>query len=116
MPFGSVPLKVEANVMLAEAAGAGAGNVSPAVILVGLKVPEVRVAAVKDVAAASSKVIVTLVTSIPLPTSERIIMFAPLGATSRISMSGANVWLMLFNVTVMLVTVPVIPPTLMFDG
>jgi len=50
------------------------------------------------------------------PTSERITIFCPAGPTRSISTSLAHEWLKPLSVTVTLVTVPVIPETLIAEG
>jgi hypothetical protein len=73
-------------------------------------------------AAASSKVIVTLLFAAPLgaptlePASETNINFLPSGETSRTSISPGDVCVTLFNVTVMADVVPERPLTVMLDG
>jgi len=90
--------------------------VSPVPIFVGWNVPVVKSAVGIGLAAASSSVRVIPVTSSPPPTSDMMMAFCPPGPTSRISRSAGKVWLKLFSLTVTLVTVPVRPATVMFEG
>jgi hypothetical protein len=115
VPFGFVPLKTE-RTEPPEGAGAGAGHVSPAKVLVGLNVPVVKSADGRLLAAASSRVSVMPVTSSPPPTSDMMMAFCPPGPTNRTSMSAGNVWDKLFSLTVTFVTVPVNPATGIFEG
>ena len=97
--------------------GAGAGNVSRALTLVGLNVPDTSgPASGRLVAAASSSVRVTPLAGELPPTSDMMIAFCPPGATSSMSTSSGNAWLKLFRVTVKLVTVPTKPETFSVDG
>src|SRR5438105_15869127 len=82
-------------------AGAGAANVSPAPTFVGLNVPLASgPASGRDEAAASSSVKFWLVVTVDPPTSDQMIAFAPLGATTRISTSSGKSWLKPVSVTV----------------
>src|SRR6185436_3060359 len=113
-PFGLVPL----NTLSADPPeGGGPGEkVSTPSKFVGLNVPETSVPlSGKLLPAASSNVKVTLLTAMPLPTSDMMIAFCPPGPTSMMSTSSGNVWLKLFKVTVRLVIVPV-AGTEMVDG
>jgi hypothetical protein len=116
VPFGLIPL----NALRAEppdGAGAGGGNVSRALTLVGLNVPETSgPASGRLVAAASSSVRVTPLAGLLPPTSDMIIAFCPPGATSKMSTSSGKAWLKLLKVTVKLLTVPDRPDTLNGDG
>lgn len=115
VPFGFVPLKTE-RAEPPEAAGAGAGQVSPASPrLVGLNVPVVNWLVVMFEAAASSSVRVIPVTSPPPPTSDMMIAFWPPGPTRSTSMSEGKVWDKSVNLTVTFVIVP-IKATAMFEG
>src|SRR5436309_13291244 len=67
------------------------------------------------IAAASSRVTVIFVTSVPPPASDQIMAFCPAGPTSRKSRSSGNVWVSPLMVTVTLTTVPR-PATTIFDG
>jgi hypothetical protein len=116
VPFGLIPL----NTLSADppdGAGAGAGNVSSALMLVGLNVPDTRgPASGRLVAAASSNVKVTPATGVVPPTSDMIIAFCPPGATSSTSTSSGNEWPKPFKVTVKLVIVDAGKATFSVDG
>src|SRR5262249_20407005 len=101
-----------------DGAGAGAGKVSgkASFTLVGRNVPEVSgLPAGSASAAASSRVSVTG-GIVELPTSDRMVALAPLGATSRTSTSAVRVWKKSWSVTVTLVTAPANPETTMAEG
>jgi len=91
VPLGLIPLKT-LSADPPEGVGAGAGNVSRALMFVGLNVPETSgPASGRLVAAASSNVRVTPVAGLEPPTSDIIIAFCPPGATSSTSTSSGNV-------------------------
>ena len=115
MPLPLTPLKIESAEPPA-GAGAGAGKVSPVPELVGWNVPLVSNAAGIGLAAASSRVRVIPETSSPPPTSDMMMAFWPPGPTSRISISDGKVWVRFLSLTTTLVTVPLNPATVMFDG
>lgn len=80
---------------------------------VGLNVPETSgPASGRLVAAASSRVKVTLLVGDDPPTSERMIAFCPPGPTSMMSTSSGNAWLKLLRVTVTLLMTSVDPLTI----
>ena len=120
-PFGAVPPKTEASVAvpigggLMNDDGAGAGKLSPAILSVGLYVPETMVAGT-CVGAASSNVSVMLETDWSPPTSESSSMARPAGLTSSTSTSVAKICWKPLNVTVILSTVLGTPVTLMVEG
>src|ERR1043166_4361134 len=66
--------------------------------------------------ASSSNVKVMLFTSVPPPVSDISNVFAPVGPTSRMSMSSGNEWLSPVRVTVTLATVPETPDIVIVDG
>src|SRR5215213_777006 len=109
-PLGLVPLK-SARAAPKGAAGAGAGKVSPVPELVGRKVPETMVVPITG--AASSKVRLALIASVEPPTSDIRMIRCPAGPASRMSISPGKVWLSPEIDAVTLVTVPLIPETLM---
>ena len=101
--------------------GHGDGNVSPIKWLVGRYVPVTTrgsgVSPGNGLAAKSSSVSVTLV--IPPqhpPASDMIIAVCPSGPTRSMSISVGSTWVMLFSLTVTLVTAPGIPLTKIFEG
>jgi hypothetical protein len=101
--------------------GHGDGNVSPMEWLVGRYVPVTTrgsgVSPGNGLAAKSSSLSVTLV--IPPqhpPASDMIMAVCPPGPISSMSMSTGLVWVMLFSLTVTLVTAPGIPATTIFEG
>ena len=116
VPLGAVPLNIE-SAEPPSGAGAGALNTSPAPMLVGLKVPVVKiVASGMLVAAASSSVNVIALISGPPPTSDIMIAFCPPGPTRSISISSGKVWVRPLSFTVTEVIVPVKPDTAMLEG
>ena len=116
MPLGAVPLKTE-SVDPYGPAGAGAANVSPAPIFVGLNVPDViSVPSGRLVAAASSNVIETLLMGELPPVSEARITDCPAGPMRTTSTSSGNVCDQLTRRAVTFVIVPLSPDTTIVDG
>jgi hypothetical protein len=113
--LGLVPLKI-VKADPPAGTGAGAGKVSPVPRFVGLNVPVLKREEGRLLAAASSRVRVTFVTSSAPPTSDIMMAFCPPGPTNRMSMSEGKVWARLLSFTVTFVTVPPKPATDMFDG
>lgn len=122
-PLGLMPAKAPAKVVWLDGVGAGAGKLStaaPGLLFVGGNVPlgTLTISGTPE-AAESEKVRLMLLASLRLfgsPRSDSTTRLAPVGDTTIASTSLSAPWVRPLNVTVTLVTTPVIPLTGMIDG